>query len=51
MITKPALQQNKNNISFEEHPQFRNRLESQIFALKSDMKCELSMMSSKIESL
>ena len=45
------LPQNKSNISFEEHQQFIYRIEAQMSALKSHMKCELSTMSSKIDSL
>ena len=45
------LPQNKSNISFEEHQQFIYRAEAQMSALKSHMKCELSTMSSKIDSL
>ena len=43
--------QNKSNISFEEHQQFINRIEAQMSALKNHMKCELSTMSSKIDSM
>ena len=39
--------QDKSNISFEEHQQFINRIEAQIFELKNHMKCELC----KIDSL
>ena len=45
------LPQNKSNISFEEHQQFIYRIEAQMSALKSHMKCEWSTMSSKIDSL
>ena len=34
------LPQNKTNISFEEHQQFIYRIEAQMSALKSHMKCE-----------
>ena len=49
-VTTP-LPQKKSNISFEEHQQFIYRIEAQMSALKSHMKCELSTMSSKIDSL
>ena len=45
------LQQNKSNISFEKHQQFIYRIEAQMSVLKSHMKCELSTMSNKIDSL
>ena len=45
------LPQNKSNISFEEHQQFIYRIEARMSALKSHIKCELSTMSSKIDSL
>ena len=45
------LQQNKSNISFEEHQQFIYKIEAPMSALKSHMKCELPTMSSKIDSL
>ena len=41
----------KSNFLFEEHQQFINRIEAQMSALKSHMKCELSMMSLKIDSM
>ena len=42
------LPQNKSNISFKEHQQFIYRIEAQISALKSHMKCELSTIMDKI---
>ena len=42
------LPQNKSNISFKEHQQFICRIEAQISALKSHMKCELSTIMDKI---
>ena len=48
---KTPLPQNKSNISFEEHQEFIYRIEAQISALKSHMKCEWSTMSGKIDSL
>ena len=45
------LPQNKSNISFEEHQQFLYRIEAHMSGLKSHMKCELSTMSNKKDSL
>ena len=45
------LSRNKNNILFEEHQQFINMIEAQMSVSKSHMKCELSPMSSKIDSM
>ena len=45
------MPQNKSDISFEEHQQFIYKIEAQMSALKSHLKCELSMVSSKIDSL
>ena len=45
------MSQNKSKISFEEHQQFIYRIEARMSVLKSHMKCELSTMSSKIDSL
>ena len=41
----------QNSTSFEEHQQFIDRIEAQMSSLKNHMKCKLSTMSSKIDSL
>ena len=49
--TRVLQSPSKSNFSFEEHQQFINRIEAQMSALKSHMKCELSTVSIKIDPM